>query len=372
MSYLFSLSLHNFRCYDSAKIDDISAGLVVIHGPNGAGKTNILEAISLLSPGRGLRKAKMLEMHRHGAGPPWAVSAWVMSGDISNQIGTGLEAQTSKRTVRINGVTSKSQAALADYFSCLWLTPQMDGLFLGGASERRRFLDRMIYSFDPAHAGRVNRYENVMRQRLKILQEGGGDPSWLDALEAQIAETAIAISASRLEFVAQLNQFISGLPDGDFPKAALEYCGFQEVELLGSGHSALQAEEALRIVYKDARGGDGRSGRCEFGPHRADLRVVFAEKQMPADQSSTGEQKSLLIGIVLAHAQMMAQHYGGVPVLLLDEVAAHLDEHRRAALYDILLDLGAQVFLTGTDVSVFEHIRDTAQFFHVQEGRICA
>ncbi len=368
MAYISSLKLHNFRCYVKLKIDGLESGLIVLFGPNGAGKTNVLEAVSLLTPGRGLRKAKMVEMQCKTTGESWAVAASVSGGGVENQIGTGLDARTEKRTVRINGETAKSQAALADYFSCLWLTPQMDGIFLGPSSERRSFLDRMIYASDPAHAGRVARYENAMRQRARLLSEGKDDRAWLEALEIQMAETGVAIAASRLEFVEKLQQACVEFQTPDFPHAALSVRGTIE-ELLP--HSpALEVEEMFKYQLAQSRGVDMRTGGAASGPHKSDLLVRYAPKNMAADQCSTGEQKALLIGIVLAHAGLIKASMGAAPALLLDEVAAHLDEGRRAALYDLLLARGGQVWLTGTDKGLFSAVEGKAQFFEVKEGKI--
>lgn len=368
MSFLQSLKLSNFRCYPTAKLEDLSSGLIVLHGKNGAGKTNILEAVSLLSPGRGLRGAKVLEIQKNDSTDAWAVAGNLETsvGDI--KLGTGLDKRTEKRIVRINGVNAKGQSALADYLACIWLTPQMDRLFMDSSRERRMFLDRFVFTFDPGHSGRVRRYENAMSQRSKLLKEGKGDPAWLDSLEAQMAETGVSIAAARLDFVERLQQACKKEDHNHFPLAILRAGGTIE-ELLGSA-PALEVEEMFRYQLQESRKLDAISGGAATGPHKSDLLVQYAEKNMPADQCSTGEQKALLIGLILAHARLIAAERGAAPILLLDEVAAHLDEKRRAALYDMLQDIGGQVWLTGTDLSLFDAIQGKAQFFTIDNSSI--
>ncbi|MCB1532870.1 MAG: DNA replication/repair protein RecF [Alphaproteobacteria bacterium] len=370
MSFVSTLKLHNFRCYQQVAFESLQSGLIVLHGPNGAGKTNVLEALSILSPGRGLRGAKVMEMQCQSAGQPWAVSASVTSNYGSVQIGTGLEAEKEKRIVRINGENARGQNALAEHLACVWLTPQMDRLFLDSSRERRKFLDRLVFAFDPGHSGRVTRYENAMRQRSKLLQEGKGDPAWLTGLEAQMAETGVAIAAARLDFIQRLQTACEGVDHSHFPLSRLRAKGTLE-ELLSSA-PALEVEEMFNYQLSESRGVDMLTGGAATGPHKSDLSVHMAEKNMPADQCSTGEQKALLIGIVMAHARLIAAERGAPPILLLDEVAAHLDENRRAALYDLLLDLGGQVWLTGTDYSLFEAIKNRAQFFEIQNAAVKA
>lgn len=373
MAFIRSLQLTHFRCYDGARLDGLTSGPVVLTGPNGAGKTNVLEAVSLLSPGRGLRGARVLEMQRRDAPSPWVISAEAETPFGSVRIGTGLDAQaaTEKRIVRINGETARAQTALAEYLACVWLTPQMDRLFIEGSSSRRKFLDRLIFAFDPGHAGRVTRYENAMSQRSKILRENERpDPVWLDGLEAQMAETGVAIAAARREFLSVLQ---GACDQGDiaetlFPRAFMALRGTIE-ELLGQA-PALEVEDMFRYQLRESRGMDARTGGAATGPHKADLAVTYAAKDMPADQCSTGEQKALLIGITLAHSRLMAAERGAPPVLLLDEVAAHLDENRRAALYDILLALGGQVWMTGTDALLFDSLKARAHFFHVEKSHL--
>lgn len=368
MTFLRTLKLHNFRCYKQTAMEGLDSGLIVLYGPNGAGKTNVLEGVSLLSPGRGLRGAKMIEIQSHAAGAPWAVSAGVQTAYAPVQLGTGLDSDTEKRVVRINGENVKAQSALAEYMSCVWMTPQMDRLFIEASSHRRKFLDRLVFAFDPGHSGRVTRYENAMRQRSKLLSDGGADPVWLTGLEAQMAETGVAIAAARLEFVIRLQNACEASDHKHFPLAHLRATGTIE-ELLGSA-PALEVEEMFKYQLSSSRERDAVTGGAATGPHKSDLFVKYAAKNMAADQCSTGEQKALLIGIILAHAQLINAERGAPPVLLLDEVAAHLDEGRRSALYDLLLSLGGQVWLTGTDRNLFAAIEGKAQFFEVRDAKI--
>lgn len=368
MAYVSSLALHNFRCYADARLENLTPGFVVLSGPNGAGKTNVLEAVSLLSPGRGLRGAQILDIQCRDARKAWAISTQVTDKNGTVQIGTGLDAQNEKRVIRINAETAKAQSALADYLSCVWLTPQMDRLFLDSAGNRRRFLDRLIFAFDPGHAGRVNRYENAMSQRSRLLKEGQADPTWLQALEAQMAETGVAIAAARLEFVSRLQQALAERDEEAFPAAKIRVDG--TIEILLSRGPALEAEGLFKYQLGESRGRDAVTGGAATGPHKTDLEVIYASKDMPAEQCSTGEQKALLIGIVLAHARLIAAERGAAPILLLDEIAAHLDPDRRTALYNILAALGGQVWLTGTEEKLFESIKDFGQFFHVENASI--
>ncbi len=372
MTFISTLKLHNFRCYRDVALTPVSAGLVVLYGPNGAGKTNLLEALSLLSPGRGLRGARNMEIQCQSLGQnaskPWAVAATLETSYGAVQLGTGLDGVSEKRIVRINGVSVRGQNALAEHMGCVWLTPQMDRLFLDSTSHRRRFLDRLIFAFDPGHSGRVTRYENAMRQRSKLLSEGKNEPSWLDSLEAQMAETALSIVAARLDFVERLQGACEAADHSVFPLAQLRAQGTLE-EILAKS-SALEVEDVFKYQLSQSRQRDAVVGGASSGPHKSDLRVRYAAKNMPADQCSTGEQKALLIGIIMAHAQLIAAERGAPPILLLDEVAAHLDEVRRAALYEMLIALGGQVWLTGTDKNLFTAIEGSAQFYEVRDASV--
>lgn len=373
MSFVSSLNLYNFRSYGQAQLKGLSSGLVVLYGANGAGKTNVLEALSLLAPGRGLRGARNTEIQSRNDGGAWAVNAAVQDGIVDVKIGTGLDPQSDKRVVRIDGHAVRGQAALAEHMACVWLTPQMDRLFLDSSSHRRKFFDRLVFAFDPGHAGRVNRYDNAMSQRSKILrqaqQKGGvADTTWLDGLEAQMAETGVAIAAARRSFVERLQMACDRSDNDVFPLAQLQLRG--TIEELLAQVSALEVEEMFRYQLTQSREKDGYTGGAASGPHKADLLVSYAEKSMPAAQCSTGEQKALLIGIVMAHAKLITAERGVPPLLLLDEVAAHLDESRRGILYEMLRDLGGQVWLTGTDENLFSSVRGSAKFLEVRDGLV--
>lgn len=371
MSYLTQLSLQNFRCYEQARLADIDSGLVVLCGQNGAGKTNILEAVSLLTPGRGLRSVKSTDMQRYDSPEAWGVSAKVRTGGGEVTLGIGLNPENGRRVVRINGVDAKSQMALSDYMSCLWLTPLMDRLFVEGVSGRRRFLDKLIFTFDAGHSGRVTRYENAMRQRSKILQDENPDATWLEGLEAQMAETGVAIAAARLDFTTRLQNFCNLSDKSEesfFPKAHLSVKG--TIEELLENMPAVEVENLFAYQLLQSREQDGRIGGAATGPHKSDLSVIYVAKNVQAVHCSTGEQKALLIGIILAHGRMMAAERGAPPILLLDEIAAHLDEGRRQALFERLQNLGGQVWMSGADPVLFESILGKAQFFDVESAQV--
>ena len=375
MVWVQKLQLMNFRCYEGARLDNLSSGPVVLYGANGAGKTNILEAVSLLSPGRGLRGAKISEIQKIGSSretQPWAISSVVETSYGPVRVGTGAEADKERRQVRINGEAAKGQRLLAEYLACVWLTPQMDRLFMEGASARRRFLDRLIFAFDVSHAGRLTRYDNAMSQRSKILKEyAHPDPAWLQGLEANMAETGVAIAAARLDFMQRLQEACDqagGEIEAHFPRAQLSCIGTIEEQLMQL--PAIEVEELFKYQLRQSRERDAVTGGAATGPHRGDLSVTYAAKKMPASQCSTGEQKALLIGIILAHSRLIAAEKGSPPLLLLDEIAAHLDENRRRVLYDLLLSLGSQVWMTGTDKTLFNALGNQAQRFEIRNAAI--
>jgi len=368
---LTGLKLTNFRNYAALSLE-LAAPLVALTGPNGAGKTNCLEAISLLTPGRGLRRAPFEVLARTGTEAGWAVAADLERDSEAVRIGTGIQALPDglerSRKIRIDGANASAENLL-DYLRVLWLTPAMDGLFTGPASDRRRFLDRLVLAVDPSHGRRVSDLEKLLASRNRLLDENG-EPALLDAIETQLAETALAAAIARAETIGLLTGRIAGqAADGvGFPLAALTLAGDFEARYLGG--PASQSEDAYRNALAGARGRDRAAGRTLQGPHRSDLAVVFAEKEMPAAQSSTGEQKALLIGLILAHAGLVAQISAMTPILLLDEVAAHLDPDRRAALFARLAQLGCQAFMTGTDAALFADAGASLQHFHVQAGEI--
>ena len=350
---LTRLSLTDFRNHADAVLH-AAPGFVLLSGPNGAGKTNILEAVSLLAPGRGLRRAALSDMARQAGPGGFAIAARL---DDATEVGTGtLATAPERRQVRINGAAS-SVNALSERLSVLWLTPAMDRLFSDSASGRRRFLDRLVLALEPAHAHHAARYEAAMRARNKLLAEpDGADPQWLSALEAGMAEHGAAVSDARHRTVEALAATIAQADDGSFPRAGLALTGWAGAD--------------LAATLRANRGRDAAAGRSTEGPHRQDLDVSYAAKNQPAALGSTGEQKALLIGIILAHADLVTDRRGAPPVLLLDEVAAHLDPARRAALYDRLVGRG-QVWMTGTEAGLFDGIA-AATRFHVADGGVAA
>jgi len=376
MPFVRSLSLTRFRNYDEAAIGDLGPSFVVLTGANGAGKTNALEALSLLVPGRGIRHAKIADIgNRSIAGNGWSVVAEVDSSVGPVMVGTGTTAEKpERRAVRVNGADLKSQAELSDYLSAIWLTPQMDGLFLEGSSERRRFFDRMVYAFDPAHAGRITRYENALAERSKLLRDayerrGQADAQWVSSLEKTIAETGISIAAARIETLHKMQQTQHGLHDiaAHFPIPRLALDGALETWL--EDMPALAAEERFEQALASSRDEDAVNGGARVGPHKTDLSVYYEAKNMPAAQSSTGEQKALLTGLVLAHAARLKTARGAAPILLLDEIAAHFDDSRKKGLFDILSGLGGQVWITGTETPVFQALKG-ADFLVVEDNKI--
>jgi DNA replication and repair protein RecF len=344
------LSLTDFRSYASALIEP-GPDFVLLSGENGAGKTNLLEAVSLLSPGRGLRGAALSEMARIGGASAFAVAARL--DDV--EIGTGTQAAApERRQVRINGAPA-SVNSLSEWLAVLWLTPAMDRLFMGSAGDRRRFLDRLVLALEPGHAHHSSRYEAAMRARNKLLSdEAPADPDWLGALEQQMAEHGTAISGARLRTVDALGERLHDTPEDEFARAAIALDGWDEADLADQ--------------LRDSRIRDAGAGRTTVGPHRQDLLVTHRAKQMDAARSSTGEQKALLLGLVLAHGELVADRRGEPPVLLLDEVAAHLDPKRRAALFARLEGRG-QVWMTATEVDLFDGIGPASRF-HVAAGSI--
>lgn len=371
--FLTKLKLDNFRNYSSLSID-LDNRHVVLTGKNGAGKTNLLEAISFLSPGRGLRRSPYDRVAREGTIGAWSIFAQLQGalGDVT--IGTGLQQNAlgvdTARRVRIDGSQVKSSDELLDHLRIMWLVPAMDGLFTGPAGDRRRYLDRLVLAVDPSHGKRVNNFEKSMRARNKLLSEDMPDPQWLDAVELQMAEHGVAIAAARVEVVSLLSKVIVKTHDHNspFPDALVQLEGSLE-SMIGE-----VAASDLELQYSDILSGarrlDAAARRTLQGPHRTDMKVHHRPKSMPAALCSTGEQKALLVGMMLAHARLTGELHGFSPVLLLDEITAHLDKERRFALFDMIDDLGCQAWLTGTDSDLFEPLGNRANFVHVDEGSI--
>lgn len=374
------LSLCRFRSYEALDVA-LTPEPAVLFGANGAGKTNVLEAISLLTPGRGLRGAKFTAVTRQagdgggaGGGAGWSVSA-VLHPDRPEdgepvKLGTGL-ANGEKRVVRINEAAA-APADLGDWLRVMWLTPAMDRLFTESASGRRRFLDRLVLALDPKHASRALAYERAMRQRLHLLKEGRQEPAWLDGLEDTMVTCGTAMAAARMDLVQRLQMAVDAQAaalDAHFPASVLGLSG--DVEQSCAMGDVEAAAEAFRAQLAASRTRDRFAQRTTMGPHRTDLLVRHRAKKMPAAECSTGEQKALLIGLVLAQTRLLREAEGpGAPVLLLDEVTAHLDATRRGVLFDAICQMQVQVFMTGTERSVFEGLSGRAQFFHVAGGRL--
>lgn len=371
---ILSLQLQNFRNYESLRIAAEPGQPVVLMGPNGAGKTNILEAISLLTPGRGLRKAKFASMVRQDALHPargWIVSAEVSYHTDSVLLGTAYEATPGapdKRVVKLQGEPLRAQTDLAHYFSALWITPQMDQLFLEAKSSRRTFLDRLVYTFDASHATRVNAFEHAMRERNRLLAGRYADPTWLSVLEEKIATHSVAIAAARIEAVERLNAVIRDSEEA-FTRPLLEITGDAEARLL-EGVRALDVEQEMAVQLAAQRPEDARTGRTRTGAHRTTLLVWHQTHQREAEFCSTGEQKAMLMTIILAHAQARAAWYGSAPVLLLDEVVSHLDKTRRHHLFDFIKHLRIQAWMSGTDAVDFSPLSGEALQFRVENSEI--
>jgi DNA replication and repair protein RecF len=366
---LSRLKLSDFRNYAGLSLD-LDTRHVVLTGENGAGKTNLMEAVSFLSPGRGLRRAAYADVARVGAETGFSVFAELEGMDGLVEIGTGTagaeEGQT--RRLRLNGTTVKTVDELLDHLRVLWLTPAMDGLFTGGSGDRRRFLDRLVLSLDPEHGRRATDYERAMRSRNKLLSEGRPDPVWLTGLELQMAELGISMALARQEMLGLLAGLVDRNHEGGvFPAADLALSGFLD----GEWHRpAFDLEEQYLEMMRAGRYRDAAAGRTLDGPHRSDLLIRHRAKSMEAARCSTGEQKALLVGLILAHARLVGNMTGHAPVLLLDEIAAHLDEGRRAALFDLVDDLGGQAFMTGTDQSMFSALGDRARYLTVANGTV--
>lgn len=365
--FLTRLTLTNFRNYGAVRLT-LEGRPVVLSGANGSGKTNLLEAVSLLVPGRGLCHAAPQEWQKTDVPAPWAVVAEMEGAAGPIKIATGRDpaaTASERRVVLIDGATARSQQTLAQHVAMAWVTPDLDRVLVEGPSARRKLIDRMAYSFDPAHAGRVQRYEKALRERLRLLGEGSRDAAWLAGLEDEMATSGVAIAAARRDMLRAL-QTSMALSQSAFPRAVLELHGAAEEAL--EDQPALLVEDRLRAALARTRGDDAQNGTCSVGPHRSDLRVFHKERDCPADLCSTGEQKALLIAMMLAYVRTLAQARGMKPLLLLDDITAHLDSRRRAALFEEIGDLGVQAWLTGTDEELFGPFLSQAQPFRVSEG----
>ncbi len=371
-SAILDLRLTDFRSYRTATLAPAGRG-VFLFGPNGAGKTNLLEAISLLTPGRGLRGSSLAEIGRRlpgeEVGRPWAVSA-LIADDGEVRIGTGLEtAGSSRRAVRIDGEPAPP-GRMADHVRPLWLTPAQDRLFLDPASERRKFFDRLVFAAYPTHAANVLAYERALRERSRLLAEDSQDAAWLTALEARMAEAGARMAVDRARALAELAAEIDERRDGAFPRAEIALSGKWE-NLAASGLAADAIQARLADALSASRPRDRAAGRALDGPHRGDLAVRHRAKNRPAAECSTGEQKALVLNLVLAQAARLCRVKSApTPIVLLDEVAAHLDADRRAALFDEIEALGVQAFLTGTDQTLFATLKGRAIGVHVDSGAL--
>lgn len=367
------LTLSEFRSYPALDLR-IEADVIALTGDNGAGKTNLLEALSFLTPGRGLRRSDLAECAWDRGSGGWAVSAEVREPEVSVQLGTGIEPPApgvpQTRRYRIDRAPVSSIRDFADHARAVWLTPAMDGLFNGPAGDRRRFLDRLVLAVDADHGTRVNALEKALRNRNRLLEDNIRDPHWLDAAEREVAEMAVAVAAARHETVSRLAGLIRHTRDdaSAFPWAEVKLSGFIE-DQLGDG-PALEVEEAYRAVLRHNRGRDAAAGRTLIGPQSSDLLVRHGPKQTDAARSSTGEQKALLVGLILAHARLVSEMSGIAPFVLLDEINAHFDPTRRSSLYESLGRLGAQVWMTGADATAFAGLGLNAQVFRVTPGKV--
>jgi DNA replication and repair protein RecF len=371
-SRIHRLTLTHFRNYCAAGIHTRS-DMVALVGPNGAGKTNCLEAISFLSPGRGLRRATLEDVADNQGDGSWAVAAEVEGALGLATLGTGIAAPQGEASVtrrcRIDRESVGSAAAFGEHVRMVWLTPWMDGLFLGAASERRRFFDRLVLAIDSEHSSRVSALERSLRSRNRLLEARNFDDHWCSAIERETAELAVAVAAQRGQTAMKLAAMLRARGAAcAFPAAEIALDGWMEKALLSE--PAIAVEDRYRKILRDSRVRDAAAGRTLDGPHLTDLQVVYPPKNMPARDASTGEQKALLIALVLAHAALVAETTGITPLILLDEVVAHLDPHRRAALFAELKKLGAQVWLTGADPAAFAELKTSGEIFEVDNGRI--
>ncbi|HYD26157.1 DNA replication/repair protein RecF [Brevundimonas sp.] len=372
-----ALTLTDFRSYAAATLP-VAAGTVVLHGPNGAGKTNLLEALSLFTPGRGLRGASAPEMGRRepgeAGGRAWAVAAVLTDGDGEIRLGTGVQSPgAARRIVRIDGETAPP-GRLLDHLRPVWATPEQDRLFSDARAERLKFFDRLVFAADPDHAASVTAYEKALRERLRLLTDGAegrpADPLWLDALELRLGQAGAAAALARAAALTTLQSAIDARNDRPFPQADLGLAG--EAEAMAAAGAGVEAiAGAIREGMSRSRARDAAAGRSLYGPHRSDLTALHREKNRPAAEGSSGEQKALVLNLILAQIARLSGQ-AAAPILLLDEAPAHLDTRRRAALFDEIEALGLQAFMTGTEAELFEPLRGRAQFVRVEGGGLTA
>ena len=368
-----ALTLTDFRSYGSASLP-VAAGTVVLHGPNGAGKTNLLEALSLFTPGKGLRGASAPEMGRRepgeAGGRAWAVAAVLTDGEGETKLGTGVQAPgAARRIVRIDGETAQP-GRLLDHLRPVWATPEQDRLFSDARAARLKFFDRLVFAADPDHAASVSAYEKALRERLRLLTDGSegqpADPLWLDALELRLGEAGAAAGLARAAALVTLQAAIDERGDRPFPQADLGLTGEAEA-MAAAGAGAEAIAGTIREGMANSRARDAAAGRSLYGPHRSDLTALHREKNRPAAEGSSGEQKALVLNLILAQIARLSGQ-AAAPILLLDEAPAHLDTRRRAALFDEIEALGLQAFLTGTEAELFAPLRGRAQFVKVEGG----
>jgi DNA replication and repair protein RecF len=366
------LLLQDFRNHAALDLAP-SRRRVALVGENGAGKTNILEALSLFAPGRGLRRADLTELSRQPGRGSFAASITLETAYGEHRLGTGLDRlpdARQSRICRIDGASAASPAAFAEFVRVVWLTPDLDALFRGAPGERRRFLDRLVLAVDAEHAARVAALERSLRSRNRVLEEDFGAERWLEAIERELAELAIAVSSARRETVQRLQALVRATKDdaSPFPFALLSIEG--EIDDLVASWPAVDAEDRYRAMLRDARARDRAAGRTLVGPQASDLAVRHGPKDIPAGMASTGEQKALLVGLVLAHARLVETMSGIAPLVLLDEVAAHLDPRRRRGLFEAIDALGGQIWLTGADPALFAELGASADLLYVRPGRV--
>ncbi|MCL2505506.1 MAG: DNA replication/repair protein RecF [Alphaproteobacteria bacterium] len=370
--FIQSITLTNFRNYKTLRMN-LSKEPVILIGENGSGKTNILEAVSLLSPGKGLRRAALTELQNKDTVFPWGVASEIYSKDEVLKISTGIEpkylsekdSQPDKRLILLDGKPLKNQTELSEHIAVSWIIPEMDRLLSQGAGLRRKFLDKLAYTFAPSHGGRVSSYEKAMRERNILLQNNRPDAKWLAALENEMAQKSVAIAATRLHMENSLQAVVNESTDA-FPKADIVVAGFAEDALRNS--PALLVEDALRAALEKSRTEDREKGTAALGAHKSDLKVFYRDKSCLADLCSTGEQKALIVSIMLSFVRLIEQLRGFPPIFLLDDIAAHLDEYRREALFEAVFDIGTQAWISGTEKNFFQSMFGKAQLFKVENG----